>query len=100
LKEIIIVTIKAHSRSSLKGSEALLKDAIEEARSHMNNGTSIKSWSVNGNDPREVEGLMGKLKWFSLDREHGPGQFDSPKRKGFWEWLGEQAKDVFNEGSD
>jgi hypothetical protein len=100
LKQIITITIRAHSRSSLTGTHDIIKDAIDEAKLHLNNGTRIQVLETRADDPSQVEALMGKLKWFSLDREAAPGQYQSPRKKGFWKKVAEEAKSIFNEDPD
>ena len=58
------------------------------------NGSKIRQSYTNGDDASEVQGLMGQLKWWTLQR---PSVVPDGKPRGFWNRLAKEVGSIFTE---
>ena len=94
MKSVITITVEAPSRNDLNGAVKQLMASCDQTRGHINNGARIRQSSTNGDDPREMEALMGKLKWWSLGKQR---EQTKPKKRGFMDWFVKEAKSLYEE---
>ena len=98
MKALVTVTVEASAHHDMEQAEKILAKAIDDARMRINNGTRIKRSFTNADDPKEMMGLMGQLKWWTLGKT--TPRRPEPKREGlfssFLREVGKQAKEIYN----
>lgn len=99
MKLLATITVEASAHHDIQQAEKILAKAIDDARMKINNGTKIKRSFTNADDPKEMMGLMGQLKWWTLGKSATPRR-PEPKREGlfssFLREMGKQAKEIYN----
>lgn len=89
---LITVTLNASSHNDLKHSTDTILYQLEQTRKKMNGGSSFKVSSTDPHNSDSMMQLMGRLKWWSLDREA-----PSPARKSFWSRMADELNGIFEE---
>lgn len=108
MKALATITIEANAHHDMKQAEKILAQAIDDARMKINNGTKIKRSFTNADDPKEIMGLFGQLKWWTLGKPAPKARLVEKKkgwgltdllRDGVRE-FGKQAKSIYEDEID